>query len=385
MLAFKLNSTDYYTADPNAALNNIPKDAVVFGLNYPVSSNQWSFLDIGGSQGRRLIRGGNSVNLGLNSFSDFTGFGSTTTGEHTGNIFSAIQFQGNQGTPISSLFNYSNGSHAHAITGAQLTSTLSNTIPSSLVVSTYKALSFANDVLPANSLVFAEESPGIDYTAYNLDDTTLVGGNTTFVAANIGTKVGSNNYNNISVSVSTSGSHNHATVNNNLYTSSSSGTTYNLQVYTSAGSHTHTTTVNATPTVESTIVKAWVTSKDTKLANGVILGYVGRVNDLPSTWYLCNGQTVKGHVTPNLANKYPKASSSFHKVADGANTGYLMSYTMASTVSHTHMGSFASVFSFSTSGAAHSTFDWTHDHSATNQFAQHNFPSYNMHFIIYLP
>jgi hypothetical protein len=245
-------------------------------------------------------------------------------------------------------------------------------------------------LLPANCIVFSETQPSSNFVAFTEgSDKFIAYYKTGGLAA--GTTTGANNYSMTTLgSTSSSGNHDHGNSTINQATSSAATNPFNgFAVPATAGAHTHTDTYAMRLYQQYLTMNTWRATVDTPLVNGMIIGYRSTSSKwIPTNWYVCNGQTVKGYVTPNLVNRYPLCSIGSHN-ANNISTydynGYDLQYTGSTTVTHAHNPSTSNYVANGTYGANHTSFAWSHTHSFSGKGFDYEPPSRGICFIIYLP
>jgi hypothetical protein len=329
----------------------------------------------------------------------------STSGSHSGSTigsnaddFKRPSFSDNK-TTLPNIYTYTStsGGHSHSIPSIAFVT--KNIYPKSLVVASYK-LTTNNLEVPKNAIVFTTYSnEDYDLIESSKDGCCLISGNSVWVAqksiANNGI-YGKNSYvsNELgSGTTSNSGDHNHTsgTTNRNFTNATYTNKGYQKGDTTSSivGRHSHLLTYTADITINRTTLKTYKANKNTGIFYGMIIGYhlTSGYASLPSGWYYCNGQTVNGFVTPNLATKIFEISRTSHlqdivPSFDGITINF--STSTDSYPSHNHItGTDIANFNNYAPTSYHGPATWTHTHSYTGYYGWRPSSS-SLAFIIYL-
>jgi hypothetical protein len=382
MLGFKSLSTDLYVKEGVPFNGNL-----VFFSGVSLAGNA-SWKSLPGTVSR-FVRGSNYANVG--TFLAATVFTNTTlttssTGSHS-----------DLTTPIS-LYNLgaatkdtatgtttTSGAHTHTLA---ISSSFANvSAPIARRTGMYQSNNvLANNKLPAGILVFSLNKPSEDYvsnSAYN--DCHLFGA--TNESGYGGTQFTTNTY---STTLTTSSSGGHVHIPAGTACGDSGINDINQPRYNGglgAGpTHSHTQSITSSPKLKSLKLRLWQTVRPTTIANGVITGFVGTSSGvLPTDWYLCNGQTVKGFTTPDLTSNYILCSNTEHNVVGNPSTllNFNMSFTSFNWV-HTHSVIDTWWYAPSRATLYHGTISPAHTHTVIQDSGWQP-DTYCMAFVIYLP
>ena len=405
MFGFKARSISQYIADPIASGVTIPIDSVIFYrgdmTNYAGNAN-WSFINVSQSGGLpSYVRGITDVTkaglLYSKSISDSITLKSSGLHGDVGVGYLQPYKQTGTNGNIYSALNGESGNHSHTITGLSGSSYVGGAFFPGAVVGFYRCVSPTKE-LPANTLVLAKSLQNDDFSSIQntlFDGVSFLSGSSTWVSTNLNLEVYGSDRKYFSKATSTSGSHKHEQLNQygDLYSSNPTRTP-NLTVIT-AGSHTHIMDITAVLYPKVIYYTGYLTKRNTGVYRGMILGWLGtNPATLPSGWYLCNGQTVNGVVTPALnVDRYINMTSNenlrqtISPVTGGDYSEILYSTNTPSTLTHTHYpnpsGDDNRVGYYGYYTAYHKDYEWYHNHDGYI-----NLPYkpgyYTMNFIIYL-
>jgi hypothetical protein len=420
MLNFKLReyqaAFDFYSPVLSNSVATLPLNSVLFFANNDMDSysskSNFSFIDMSDKtldKAPTVIRGSALTDTTMQTYVP-NPINSTetlsTSGSHTGttigstaNDFRRPSFSDNKTTlPNINVYNATAGEHSHSIQSVSLVNKY--IYPKSLVVASYK-LTSNNLEVPKNAIIFTTYSnEDYDLIESSKDGCCLISGNSVWVATNSIANngiYGKNSYvsNELGSAItSNSGDHNHisGTTDRNF-----TNTTYSTKVYENGdstisivGRHNHQMTYTADITINRTTLKTYKANKNTGIFYGMIIGYhlTSGYASLPSGWYYCNGQTVNGFVTPNLASKIFEISRTSHlqdivPSFNGITINFSTSTTSYPSHSHVTQTTTANFNNYVTTRPHHGPATWTHTHSYTGYYGWRPSSS-SLAFIIYL-
>lgn len=421
MLNFKVRESsailDFYSPILPNSTATLPLNSVLFFANNDMDSysnkSNFSFIDMSDKtvdKGPTVIRGSALTDTTMQTYVPSTIYSTetlSTSGAHNGSTlgsnsddFKRPSFSNeNTSYPDVNVYTATAGDHSHSISSIGLVNKY--IYPKSLVVASYKLIS-NNLEVPKNAIVFTTYlNEDYDLIESSKDGCSLISGNSVWVATNSIANngiYGKNSYTTPELGLaitSTSGQHNHiSTTTKRNFTNASYGTkVYNSGDTTSSitGRHNHVLEYTADVTINRTTLKAYKANKNTGIFYGMIIGYhltSGYVS-LPSGWYYCNGQTVNGFVTPNLASKIFEISRTSHlqDIVPSYNGVTINFSTSTNYTDHTHSTGFTTAnfdkYLTTPSVPYHGTATWTHSHSYTGYYSWRPSSS-SLAFIIYL-
>jgi hypothetical protein len=385
MLAFR-------SAINAASVDYIPTDAVIFTYA-AISNSSWTFWNTGaGRVVKSSVLASAATGAGSGTWTTTSVTDTSTDSIHTGTLVGpAHNLYTTGGTTTSTVTgSFSNGAHTHTWTGLNLT----NSLPPYYTVGAYTPAVSTLTLLPINTIIFSAANPNTSlWTAAATVNAALENKSPLLptLASSI-TATGGALTNTPTLTSSTAAAHGHSGSMTNL-TSAGSTTAFRYNNLGANGSHSHTSTA-LTVTMSQQYIKLGSfinTTTAAPLVSGMIIAYKN-TSTIPTNWFLCNGQTVRGVTTPDLVTtgRYVRFTSTSHgntPTSDSLTDSNIWSGSATLgpySISHTHSTSSAVSSNNNRLDFYHSSFAWSHNHPVSVN-AAYEPPSINLAFIMYIP
>lgn len=298
-----------------------------------------------------------------------TMYSTSSGGDHGGQTFTTT-ISNTTGGNMYQLTSSGGGNHNHGV-GASYSLAIRAATQNVMFLRSVKT----SNKLPSDALVFKANSTGISSAQSFISSGPryLVGSGTNLTAtpavtfANAGGKTG------------TSGGHYHwgqsgiyKMVTNTGYMMSQNNTF--------AGDHFHTTSAAYSQTkINSQLYNLWKLVVATSPVTDMILMYVGRLSDLPSPWYLCNGENGTVDIRNTIVGYSDGNTWGNVVVADGQ---ALEAVVSTNTEIHTHSSGYNISAALGAAGF-HINYAWNHNHTINISTGQYSPASINVAFIQY--